>query len=119
MRCLSSLGKVSDNNQKPQIPISILVPHYEVNFFNQRVFQIEIDKKKYFELRGAELSKLATKGVINKHLISIDPRQQAIIEFEGTAHMRSECHSQSNFQIVEETKSFNHSDQDQIMSTND
>ena len=79
---------------------------------------IEIDKKKYFELRGAELTKLATKGVINKHLINIDPKQQQMIEFEGAAHMRSECNSQSNFQIVEETKSYN-GNTDEVLSTND
>ena len=51
--------------------MKILVPHYEVNFFSQRQFHIEFDKKKYLALSGSELSKLSREGSVTKHLIRV------------------------------------------------
>ena len=51
--------------------MKVLVPHYEVSFFNQRIFQIEFDKKKYMEITGLELSQLARDGAVTKQLIKV------------------------------------------------
>lgn len=55
--------------------MKILVPHYEVNFFNKRLFHIEFDKKKYLEISGEELSKLSREGSVSKNLMRV-PEQK-------------------------------------------
>ena len=63
MRCLHQIERAEDDSLGIlSIPMRILVPHYEVNFFNQRMFQIEFDKKLYMEVSGLELSKLSNEG---------------------------------------------------------
>lgn len=43
MRCLHSTKSFDEIEGEVSIPITILVPHYEVSYFAQRVFHIEID----------------------------------------------------------------------------
>ena len=47
MRCLHINQGMSDIMKDPEIPMTLLVPHYEVGFFKDRLFQIEFDKTKF------------------------------------------------------------------------
>ena len=66
MRCLHSIGSYRDKAKNKVITMSILIPHYEVFYFAQRVFHIEIEGKKYLELTGEELKTLQTNEGITK-----------------------------------------------------
>lgn len=55
-----------------QLPISILLPHYELDFFNDRVFQIEFDKKKMLELKGKDFLKLTSNSSLTRNLVNIN-----------------------------------------------
>ena len=68
MRCLHINGGVADVHDVIAVAMNILIPHYEVGFFNERLFHIEFDQRKYLELSGADLMKLATKGELAKPL---------------------------------------------------
>ena len=71
MRCLHHVEATDESVNEMIIPMKILVPHYEVNFFNRRIFQIVFDNKKYMELSGLELSTLAREGQVSKQLLRI------------------------------------------------
>ena len=57
------------------IPLSILVPHYEVNFFRERRFIVDFDRKRSIEFTGAELMALSARGEIRKNLVAIAQRK--------------------------------------------
>jgi hypothetical protein len=59
MRCLHINQGIEDIMGEAAIPMTLLIPHYEVGFFKDRVFRIEFDKSKYLQLTGGELSSLA------------------------------------------------------------
>ncbi len=66
MRCLHINRGIEDIMGESAIPMTLLIPHYEVGFFKDRIFRIEFDKISYLQLTGAELSSLATQGTISK-----------------------------------------------------
>lgn len=68
MRCLHINGGVADVHDVIEVAMTILVPHYEVGFFKERIFHIEFDGTKFMELSGADLMKLATTGELSKPL---------------------------------------------------
>ena len=71
MRCLHVRKNVCEVEGELQLPLRVLIPHYEPQFFPSRVFQLEFDKKKSITISGAELTSLFSNGKVGKQLISL------------------------------------------------
>ena len=53
-----------------------------MSFFKERIFQVELDGKKYIELTGEEILKLSNQVTLTRNLLDIESAKEPMIEFE-------------------------------------
>lgn len=76
MRCIHRQEGLSDGSIDWYIPISVLIPHFEIAFFKERVFHIELDGNKFIELTGEEILKLSNQLTLTRSLQNIDQKEE-------------------------------------------